>query len=342
MRKEYKNILICSVVNLGDVIFSTALAGLLKKYYPDARVTLLVRTAIAPVLQNHPYIDEILTLTYKSKGNYLSTFKLAREIRKRRFDLSFTVFGKSRVDLAVWMARVPARVGIARHGSKSADRFSTDVIELTHEEKYFIYPKFQNMAKYFLNGKLDDDYVPPVLAVPPDKNMKKALTLIDNSDKSKINLALCVKAEHPTKNWGIEEFAETVDRISSKYPINAYIVGAPGDRKYADDIIAITSTPVKNLCGQTNMLDMAAVLKQSDLLISLDNGTAHVGSALAVPVVGIYVSTIPAPSYAPTTIAVDDKRLDEYVRLPNEKKLKITVDDVYSAAEKLLNMTGKA
>jgi ADP-heptose:LPS heptosyltransferase len=35
----YKNILVTSVLNLGDVISATAVATLLKKYVPQAKIT---------------------------------------------------------------------------------------------------------------------------------------------------------------------------------------------------------------------------------------------------------------------------------------------------------------
>ena len=38
--KQYKNILVNSLVNLGDVVLTTSAIALLKKAYPKARITM--------------------------------------------------------------------------------------------------------------------------------------------------------------------------------------------------------------------------------------------------------------------------------------------------------------
>ena len=64
--KQYQNILVHSLVNLGDVLLSTSAVALLKKAYPTAKITMMVRPAVAEVVRNNPVIDEVLIFDYQS------------------------------------------------------------------------------------------------------------------------------------------------------------------------------------------------------------------------------------------------------------------------------------
>ena len=45
---------------------------------------------------------------------------------------------------------------------------------------------------------------------------------------------------------------------------------------------------VINLCGKTNFIELADLLRRCDLLISADSGPVHVAAAVDTPVVGLY------------------------------------------------------
>ena len=46
MKKTYQNILVNALVNLGDVVLTTSAIALLRKAYPGARITMLVRPVV--------------------------------------------------------------------------------------------------------------------------------------------------------------------------------------------------------------------------------------------------------------------------------------------------------
>ena len=68
-KTQYKNILVNSLVNLGDVVLTTSAIALLKKAYPKARITMLVRPVVREAVENNPVIDEVIVFDYKAKQN---------------------------------------------------------------------------------------------------------------------------------------------------------------------------------------------------------------------------------------------------------------------------------
>ena len=58
--REYRNILVYAMVNLGDVILTTSAIALLKKAYPQARITMLSRPIVREVIEHNPVIDDVI------------------------------------------------------------------------------------------------------------------------------------------------------------------------------------------------------------------------------------------------------------------------------------------
>ena len=86
IEKQYKNILVNSLVNLGDVVLTTSAIALLKQAYPQARITMLVRPVVREAVENNPVIDDVLIFDYKPKENSLGKrWAMAKEIKARHF-----------------------------------------------------------------------------------------------------------------------------------------------------------------------------------------------------------------------------------------------------------------
>ncbi|WP_314762709.1 hypothetical protein [uncultured Selenomonas sp.] len=58
--REYRKILVYALVNLGDVVLSTSAVALLRKAYPQARITMMVRPVVRQAIENNPVIDDVL------------------------------------------------------------------------------------------------------------------------------------------------------------------------------------------------------------------------------------------------------------------------------------------
>lgn len=48
--KEYKNILANALVNIGDVVVITSVVSLLRRAYPNARITVMVKPVCAQAI----------------------------------------------------------------------------------------------------------------------------------------------------------------------------------------------------------------------------------------------------------------------------------------------------
>jgi lipopolysaccharide heptosyltransferase II len=292
----YGNILVQALCNTGDVVLCTGAIALLKETYPQAKITVMVRSVGREIMENNPLVDEVIVAEYKSKQSSLkSMLALVKEIRKRKFDLSITLDGKQRSAVLVLLAGIPVRIGadhIFTRLSYWRKKMFTQVIspdcDITASHQSEI---FQSIVRQITGSK---ERKPLVMARVEEKNERKVQELIRELPPHERRIALCVKGTFALKDWPPENFAGLIERLHAEYPGSAfYIVGAPGDRAYATTIISKVQSPVANFCGRTSLVDLKALLQQTQLFVTVDTGSVHIASTTDVPIVAIYGCTSP-------------------------------------------------
>lgn len=287
---EYKNILVNALVNLGDVILMTSALDLIKKNFPDVKITALVKPVVKDALIDNPVVDDVIIFDYKPR---VSTFKQMREmvseIRRRKFDLSISFDRKLRPALLTFLACIPKRVGPSKVFDDVKSRVTflyTDVIKITHDLNQTLQAEtYQEIVRQFF--KIDGHGMPQF----PRTFSPKANELLNSLEPDKLKIALCVKGTFALKTWSKEYFAEVVKALANMYDAEFFIVGAPNDKDYADEVIAGMNVDVKNFCGETTLTDLAEIFRRIDLFITVDTGSAHIAATTQVKMITIFGCT---------------------------------------------------
>ncbi|MEN6568229.1 MAG: lipopolysaccharide heptosyltransferase II [Veillonellales bacterium] len=318
MSNQYRNILVHSLVNIGDVLLSTSAVALLRQVYPDAKITMMVRPAAAQLVTNNPVIDEVIIYDYKAKHkSFGKMWQMAQRLRSKHFDLSISFDRKLRPALLTWLAGIPVRVGPDKVFDDKPSRVTmlyTRTIPIHHDIVNTLQAEtYQAIIRGF-TGAIGS--AKPVMARIMPENEEKARQLLvslkpgqsdsviarnEGTKQSQptlqqsrpLRIALCVKGTFPLKTWPKERFAAVVDQLAAQYTAQFFIIGALEDKDYADEVIVLAKTPIANFCGQTSLVDLAALLQKTDLLVTVDTGTAHIAATVGILMVVIYGCTTP-------------------------------------------------
>lgn len=293
--REYRNILIYALVNLGDVVLSTSAVALLRKAYPQARITMMVRPVVRQAVENNPVIDDVLIFDYKAKGKSFSRMlAMVKALRKRKFDLAVSFDRKLRPALLCFLAGIPVRVGPERVFDDKPSRVTwlyTHTIPIAHDlENTLQAETYQEIIRGFTGIQ---EHANPVFARIEEKNHSKAKELLKRLPFADKKIALCIKGTFELKTWPKEYFIRVIKELSSRYSAAFFVVGAPSDRDYADELIAETTVPVLNFCGKTDLVDLAAIFQHTDLFVTVDTGATHIAATTGVPMVTMYGCTSP-------------------------------------------------
>jgi ADP-heptose:LPS heptosyltransferase len=217
--------------------------------------------------------------------------ELVKDIRRRNFDLAISFDRKLRPALITFFARIPRRVCPTKVFDDNKSRVTllyTDVIEISHDlNKTLQAETYQEIVRKFF--KIDGHETPKF----PKKNSPVADKLLNRLPNKKFKIALCVKGTFPLKTWSKENFAVVVRELNKIYDATFFIVGAPNDRAYADEVIAEIGFDVENFCGETSLTDLAELFRRADLFITVDTGATHIAATTGVKMITVYGCTSP-------------------------------------------------
>lgn len=292
-------ILINQLNNIGDVLLATSAIALVRQQYPDAWITLMTVPRVAPIFAGHPLVNEVLPFAYQSKGKSFSDMlHMVDEIKKRRFDVNISLDFRLRPLLVCLLAGIPVRIsgdGLYQYKARwyrflFTKRYSVAGQYAEHQTETFL-----KIVRAFLQLP---DTATAMPSLPPISTnslckMRNLLNLDAAQEVRRKKVLFCVRGTHPEKNWPQEYFAQVIDAVVARYNADCYIIGAPGDYDYAKTVIDKCGKTVENLCGKTEPADLVALFEQSDLLVTVDTGSAHIAATTQIPIVSIFLCTNP-------------------------------------------------
>src|SRR5690606_26737383 len=104
-----ENLLLIRSDRIGDVILSLPLAEIIKKHYPDCRMTFLLRDYTKDLASANPFIDEVLVL--KETDGEIDIKSNLKMLVEKNFDTCITVYPTFRIAWLVFRSAIKYRIG---------------------------------------------------------------------------------------------------------------------------------------------------------------------------------------------------------------------------------------
>lgn len=123
-----------------------------------------------------------------------------------------------------------------------------------------------------------------------------------NINKS-IIIGIAPFAKHKSKTWPLEKFSELITILNKKWDINFFIIGSKRESQIAD---SLAGSNITNVCGKLHADDEISLIRQMDLLISMDSANMHLADILGTRVISIWGGTHPDLGFRPSFQKSDD------------------------------------
>ena len=290
-----EKILIIQTAFLGDVILTTPLIKAVRKKYPQSQIFFLAIPQTKELLQNNPYLDEIIVYDKKGKEKgFLSFLKLIKTINSIRFDLTFVPHRSLRSALLTYFTRIPQRIGF----NKSSGSFL-----LTKKIKYIqSHSEVRRNLSLLSEEELfsEKDFLPELF--PSEEDFKYVESLFENwgIQKNEKIVGIAPGSVWETKRWLPERFGQVADSLIEKLGAKVIFLGGKEDEALCIEI----SKGMKNkpfiAAGTISPLQSAALISRGKVVLSNDTAPMHIAVAMRIPVVAIFGSTVPEFGFAPT------------------------------------------
>lgn len=354
------SILVLKPCCLGDVLMTTPVLSALRRGYPQAHITYAAGSWSRRVLEGNPNVDDLVDCGAVGSGPYrlADYWRLARELRRRRFDLAIVLDRSPALGLLPALAGVPYRVGLDSGGRGFAHtrRVVVDWAHPKHEAELYLdcvraleLPTTNPRLEFFPSAA-DRHWATEALAQYPQSPETGAQTpggqapMVAIHPGGAANPGMTLLA----KRWQPERFAAIADRLADVYGAHIILVGAPSDAEAADNVQRAMRRQPLVLVGKTTLGQLAAVYECCLLMLGNDSGVMHLAVAMGIPVVAIFGPSDPRVygPYSASSIAVrKDAQCAGRCFVPGRAIAlhcdrrcieAVTVEDVWEAVEKVL------
>ena len=280
---------------LGDAVMcEPALRGL-RRLFPQASLTLLVKPTVAELFANHPGIERILL--YEDKGRHVGLagkWRLASELRRARFDLAVLFQNAFEAALLAYLAGIPRRYGYATDGRSlllSDPVMKPDRQTPLHQVQYY----WNLLTPLGLTG--DPPQPELFLSSVEERSMAERLAKAGIAETDRVIGINPGSTYGGAKRWLSDRFAESTERLCRRLNESGgrrtavIILGAKGEEPLGHEVAARLSAPSTVLSGTTTIRELMAAVKRCAVLVTNDTGPMHIASALQIPVVAIFGPT---------------------------------------------------
>jgi heptosyltransferase-1 len=279
---------------LGDVVQSLPLLPILRKRFPNARISWVISRALAPLLEGHPHLDELII--FERRGSWKDWRRLLTQLRNSEFDLVFDLQGLFRTGIMMLATRAQLRVGLetAREGAQWGWHFAVPDtgLDVAPHVRYRHVAEALGLAEYPLEAHLPVSSDDAVWAQHELARLKGPA------------LAIHPGARWQTKRWPPERFAAVACKAIRRYGLAPVILGTSEEQPVALQVEQtirglLPTVELTNLAGRTTLKQLVAVLKEAHVLLTNDSGPMQMAAALGTPVVGVFTCTSPVISGPP-------------------------------------------
>jgi heptosyltransferase-2 len=325
-------ILIAQTLFLGDLILTVPLIQHLRRAYPDAQVDLLVAKGMERLLASHPAVSSVFTYDKVGReSGLLGVQKLVRRLRKEAYSLAIILPGSIRTALAVYLARIPRRIGTNQSTGLLlfADRvkFPQELKSSPHARPVllaeriwrasggrgsFVSPLFTDVVSLNLKydtirrhlqllsplGILIEETLLQPKLFPSPADVKRVDELL--SGKASGNLiAIAPGSLWATKRWPLDHYKSLVGGLIQG-GCTVVLIGGEDDAELYELLAQhFPSDRVLNGCGCFTPLQSAEMLKRSRVLVTNDSAPMHLAAAVGTPCVAIFGPTVPEFGFTP-------------------------------------------
>lgn len=323
---------------IGDVLTSSVLFEVIKKKNPQSELHYLINSNTAPVVENNPFIDEVILFSKVLEKDKIKLLKFANEIRKQNYDVVIDVYSKISSNIISLFSGAKTKI--------SYYKFYTTFIYTENIKRKEIGTTKHGLA---LEHRLQlvqplgiyDTFPEPKIFLSDSEIEKSRLLLIENG----INLnnplyMISVLGSGPNKTYPLHFMAQVIDtivKISHGQILFNYI---PNQIEEATEIYNLCEPETQKhinseLLGK-DLRGFLSITHHCDAVIGNEGGAINMAKALQIKTFAIFSPWIDKATWGThenpehINVHIKDYHPELYAGIP-EKQMKDQSLNLYNA-----------
>lgn len=273
---------------IGDVVRALPLLGRLRRAWPDSHIAWAVEPKSRPVLERHPWLDEVIV--YNRARAPWAFVPFLKKVRDGRFDLVLDLQRHLKSGVTSICSGAPERFGFDSSNTKEYNYLFSNRRIAPQPNMRLKLMQYQAFA--------DELNLPPApiefgLAASPDES-RRADELLAGAPRPLLGVIL--GSSWPSRIYFPEMIAEVIRNLgraganaSALFPL---LLGGPDEKVLAADVMrCLGDTPALDLAGRTTLRDLIAIFPRCAAAFGPDSGPMHIAAAVGCPVVSLWGAT---------------------------------------------------
>jgi heptosyltransferase-2 len=280
---------------VGDAVMALPALEAIRRREPRAHIAVLARPWVAELYRNQDFADQLIVFDHAGRHAGLGgAERLARELRRERFDVALLLQNAFQAAWIAWCAGIPQRIGYAR------DRRSwllTQAVELPRRGEIPSQEPYYYLELLRRAGWLEQ--LPHLSAVTmrvsneAQRHGESKLRAAGAREGARRVAMAPGAAFGAARCWPVERYAALADRAMEELDADVVLVGSAADNDTVQRIAAGMRCKPIMLAGQTMIGELPGVLRACNAFVGNDSGAMHVAAAVGLPVIGVFGPTNP-------------------------------------------------
>ena len=282
-------LLVIQTAFTGDVVLATAVLEKLHHQYPAAQIDFLLRKGNEGLLQQHPFITNLLVWDKKNNKNK-NLFKIALQVRKEHYTHIINLHRFATSGFITFLSGAKYKAGFDKNPFSFC--YTKKVAHII-SEPYSENPIHEVQRNQLLIADITDSNaaLPVLYPSVTDYNAIKQY-------QAAPYICIAPSSVWFTKQFPAEKWIALIDLLPAGFHI--YLLGAPADNVLAESISdKVTHPHIQSLCGKLSFLQSAALMQGAEMNYANDSAPLHFASAMNAPVTAVFCSTVPAFGFGP-------------------------------------------
>ena len=280
-------ILLLQLKRIGDLILTTPAITALRMNYPDAHITLAISKECAELLPAISNVDRVLI----ARRN-LRDVAMVSSVAGKKFDYCIDFSRNDRSAFLTLLSGARRRVASyrVREQSRTRARVYTDLVGV----------RVRDMHTIDYNLALLEPLGIRAASSAPELELPRAASAKAEALRREWKITRPYVILHPgsarlEKLWDAARWAKVIDHFGQDNEFDFVLTSGPGVHEQTH-IAAITHRTRRkfiDLSGKTDLLTLAALIGQAQLLVTVDSAPVHFAAASCTPQVILFGPTNP-------------------------------------------------
>jgi heptosyltransferase III len=273
-----KKIIISRTDNLGDVILTLPLAGILKSGIADCEIFFIGKAYTRPIIESSIFIDRFI-----DRDSIISkTF----DLKELKADAIIHVYPDKEIAKAAYKSKIPLRIGTS------------------HRLFHWLYCNklihFSRKNSPLHEAELNQKLLKPLeIQTQPVANLKDLYGMEKSGvlkeelssllNKNKFNLILHPKSKGSAREWPLNNYLQLTENLPAEQ-FQIFITGTEQEGKLIREQKPelLKKEQVTDLTGKLSLAELISFINKADGLLACSTGPLHIASALGKFACGIY------------------------------------------------------